>query len=65
VAKVAQKQEINYALSLEPEGKEGSVQNKFQVTSYPTLILLNNSGQVLYRGHDFVQLDKIIKANLR
>ncbi|QVL30894.1 redoxin domain-containing protein [Telmatocola sphagniphila] len=65
VAKVAQRQEINYALYLEPPGKFGQVQDKFGIKSYPTLILLDREGKVLYRGNDFVQLERIIKANIR
>ncbi len=65
VARVAQRNEMNYGLYLEPEGKTGSVQDKFAVKSYPTLILLDRDGKVLYRGTDFVQLERIIKNSIR
>ena len=56
---------MNYGLYLEPEGRQGSVQDRFGVKSYPTLILLDRDGKILYRGTDFAQLEQIVKKNIR
>ena len=57
---------LNYAVYVEP-GEAGSVRDRFDVQSYPTAVLLNSAGKVLWRGHphnDRVKLESAIKQNL-
>jgi thiol-disulfide isomerase/thioredoxin len=49
-AKYAREQNLNYALFIEP-GEAGSVRDRFDVKSYPTAVLLDSSGAVLWHGH--------------
>jgi thiol-disulfide isomerase/thioredoxin len=49
-AKYAREQNLNYALFIEP-GEAGSVRDRFDVKAYPTAVLLDSSGTVLWQGH--------------
>jgi thiol-disulfide isomerase/thioredoxin len=42
---------LNYALYVEPGPEPGAVRDRFEVESYPTLILLNGEGRVVWKGH--------------
>jgi thiol-disulfide isomerase/thioredoxin len=72
VARVAQIREqvaINYPLLLDEGGDQFMVRDKFGVDVYPTLILLDKSGKVLWRSEgpdqaDLQQLEKLLKTQL-
>jgi hypothetical protein len=72
VARVAQTGEqlaINYPLLLDEGGDKFMVRDKFGVGVYPTLILLDHSGNVLWRSEgpdqaDMQQLEKLLKTQL-
>jgi thiol-disulfide isomerase/thioredoxin len=49
-AKYARDNNLNYALYIEP-GEAGSVRDRFNVEVYPTAVLLDASGTVLWQGH--------------
>ncbi len=57
---------LNYALYVEPGEEPGRVQARFKVRSYPTLVLLDANGTVLWRGHpnDRNDLEMAIRQNL-
>lgn len=42
---------LNYALYVEPGVEPGSVRDRFHVENYPTVILLNEQGSEVWRGH--------------
>lgn len=50
-AKYHQSNNLNYALFVEPGSNPGSVRDRFQVSGYPTAILLDGSGNVVWRGN--------------
>ncbi len=59
---------VNYPLALDG-GENCSVRDKFGVTVFPTLILIDKSGRVLWRSdgpdqRDFQQLEKFLKSQL-
>jgi thiol-disulfide isomerase/thioredoxin len=62
-----EKYQINYRVLLGEEYEECPVQQKFRIQSYPTLILLDRNGTVLWRGdaNGFAQLEAILKRDLR
>lgn len=49
-AKYARDNHLNYALFVEP-GEAGSVRDRFNVEVYPTAVLLDANGSVLWQGH--------------
>lgn len=60
---------INYPLLLDEGGDKFMVRDKFGVGVYPTLILLDKSGNVLWRSEgpdqaDMQQLEKLLKTQL-
>jgi thiol-disulfide isomerase/thioredoxin len=65
---VSRKKEMNYRVYLEREGHVGDVQRLFNVGYYPTLVLLDRSGTILWRGGatdtDLARLEAIVKQNL-
>jgi thiol-disulfide isomerase/thioredoxin len=60
------KYQINYRVLLGEEYEECPVQQKFHIESYPTLVLLDSNGKILWRGgpSGFVQLETILKREL-
>lgn len=48
-AKYHQEHNLNYALYVEP--RPGQVQRRFHVEGYPTAVLLDETGSVLWKGH--------------
>jgi thiol-disulfide isomerase/thioredoxin len=65
---VSRKKEMNYRVYLEREGHVGDVQRLFNVGYYPTLVLLDRSGTILWRGGatdtDLARLEGTIKQYL-
>lgn len=57
---------LNYALYVEPGPQAGAVRDRFQVESYPTVVLLNGEGDVLWRGHPGMkaELESAIRRHL-
>ncbi len=64
-AKYGRDHNLNYALYVEP-GAAGTVRDRFDVEKYPTAVLLNASGKVLWRGHpgERAKLEAAIKQGL-
>lgn len=58
---------LNYLLYVEPGAEPGKVMRRFGVESYPSLVLINGSGAVLWKGHpaDVSELESIIQDELR
>jgi hypothetical protein len=56
---------LNFAVYVEP-GPAGSVRDHFNVEAYPTVVLLNAEGTVVWRGHpgDSVKLEAAIRRQL-
>jgi thiol-disulfide isomerase/thioredoxin len=66
-AKYHQANNLNYALFVEPGALPGSVSDRFQVKGYPTAILLDSTGAVVWRGHpsmDRAALESAIRARI-
>jgi thiol-disulfide isomerase/thioredoxin len=42
---------LNYAVYVEAGAEPGAVRDRFNVESYPTVVLLNGDGAVLWQGH--------------
>jgi hypothetical protein len=42
---------LNYQIYVEPGEVAGGVRNRFKVEYYPTVVLLDGSGSVLWKGH--------------
>lgn len=58
---------LNYALFVEPGSKPGAVRDRFNVDGYPTAVLLDGSGAVVWSGHpsnDRAALEAAIKSRL-
>ena len=58
---------LNYLLYVEPGAEPGKVMRRFGVENYPSLVLINGSGAVLWKGHpsDVQELETIIQDELR
>jgi len=56
---------INYPLYMEGDKQEGRVQQLFSVKVYPTMVLLDHSGQIKWRGSDPHQLEDAIRYYLQ
>lgn len=56
---------LNYAMYVEP-GAAGSLRDSLGVDSYPTALLVDSTGRVIWRGHpgNKAQLESAIKQNL-
>ena len=63
--KYAQDYNLNYAVFIEPV-KAGSVRDRLGVERYPTVVLLNSTGKVLWNGHpgETAKLEAAIKQGL-
>lgn len=57
-ARYATDHNLNYALYVEPGAKPGAVQTKFGVAGYPTAVLLDSTGAVLWKGNPNLPGDK-------
>lgn len=58
--------ELNYLVYTEPSSRPGGLMKKFEVEWFPTLILLNGSGEVVWRGdsRSFAELDGVLRSRL-
>jgi thiol-disulfide isomerase/thioredoxin len=50
-AKYQRDHALNYAVFTEAGAEPGSVRDRFHVEAYPTVVLLNGDGQILWQGH--------------
>jgi thiol-disulfide isomerase/thioredoxin len=50
-ARYARDNNTNYAVYVEPGPQPGAVRDRFNVEGYPTAVLLDSSGAVLWKGH--------------
>ena len=57
---------LNYAVYVEPGAESGAVRDKFSVESYPTVVLLNGEGTVVWQGHPAkkAELEAAIRRHL-
>jgi thiol-disulfide isomerase/thioredoxin len=57
---------LNYLLYTEPTAQPGKLRERFGVQGYPTLVLLDGSGAVLWKGHpkDGAELQQVIEDEL-
>jgi thiol-disulfide isomerase/thioredoxin len=49
--KYARDNNVNFAVFVEPGAKPGAVRDSFGVEAYPTAVLLDAAGKVLWKGH--------------
>ncbi|HMP59854.1 MAG TPA: redoxin family protein [Gemmatales bacterium] len=68
VAFVAQRQGVNYPILL-GQGERCGLLRRFQVARYPTLVLLDENGQLLWRGEGLTdankrRLDELLRVHL-
>lgn len=58
--------EFNLNYLIHTEAKPGEVQKQFSVKGYPTLVLLDANGEVLWTGHpkDMAQLEETVRTAL-
>ena len=45
------KHDLNYQIYAEPGEQPGLIRNKFKVDRFPTVVLIDNRGEVLWQGH--------------
>src|SRR5262249_55545565 len=73
VREVVQKMRINYRVLMSDDNRTCPVQTKLQIREYPTLILLDETGTILWRGHggidergrdQMAELESIIRRRL-
>jgi len=65
VAEYVRKHQIkNYLVYTEPGVQPGAVQKLFKIDAYPTLVLLDPWGNVLWTGHpkDLAEAEKVLAA---
>ena len=58
---------LNYQVFVEPGPVSGSVRNRYNIKGYPTVVLLDGTGAVLWQGHphiDQIELEAAIKRAL-
>jgi thiol-disulfide isomerase/thioredoxin len=57
---------LNYAMYVEAGAEPGAVRDRFNVESYPTVVLLNGDGSVLWQGHPAkrTELEAAIKRHI-
>lgn len=67
VRSVIERHQINYRVLLGEEFAQCPVQQKFGIRGYPTLVLLDGSGNILWRGDasGMSQLEQTIRQQLR
>ncbi|OWK39182.1 redoxin family protein [Fimbriiglobus ruber] len=61
-AKYKDNQNLNYLVYTEPGEQPGKVMRRFGVSAYPTLVLIDGAGTVLWKGHpnDAVKLERVL-----
>ncbi|MGL6075052.1 MAG: redoxin domain-containing protein [Fimbriiglobus sp.] len=59
--------QLNYRLAIEPAAKPGALLERFDVASYPGLVLINGEGQILWQGHpsERATLEAILRQETR
>lgn len=57
---------LSYLIYTEPTERPGKLRERYGVQGYPTLVLLDGSGEVLWRGHpsDAAELERVIEDAL-
>jgi hypothetical protein len=57
---------LNYLLYTEPTAHPGKLRERYGVQAYPTLVLLDGGGSVLWKGHpkDAAELQRLIEDEL-
>lgn len=65
-AKYARDNNTNYAVYAEPGASAGAVRDRFGVEGYPTAVLLDSSGAVLWKGHPAkrTEIENAVKRSL-
>jgi thiol-disulfide isomerase/thioredoxin len=65
-ARYARDNNLNYSIAVEPGDDAGAVRNRYNVVGYPTAVLLDGSGAVLWQGHPNkrAELEAAIKRSL-
>src|SRR5205085_193152 len=66
-AKYQRDQNLNFAVYVEPGQSAGAVRDRFDVDAYPTAVLLNGDGTILWQGHpgnQKAQLETTIRKHL-
>lgn len=60
------KHDLNYLLYTEPAATPGALLKRFDIDRYPTLVLLDGAGAVLWKGHpaDLAELERAIAKGL-
>jgi thiol-disulfide isomerase/thioredoxin len=55
---------LNYLIYTEPTARPGQLRERFGVDGYPTLVLLDSAGEVLWKGHpkDAAELERVIEG---
>jgi hypothetical protein len=63
----AQSHSVNYPVYVEPGAAPGRVRDAFAVEGYPTAIVLNAHGQLLWKGHPGkkTELEALIRQHLQ
>lgn len=55
---------LDYRILLSEESGRCPVQTQFQISAYPTLVLLDSEGSILWRGHDVSEAERVIRKRL-
>lgn len=55
---------LDYRILIAEESGRCPVQAQFQITAYPTLVLLDGDGTILWRGNDAAEADRVIRKRL-
>jgi thiol-disulfide isomerase/thioredoxin len=55
---------LDYRILLAEESGRCPVQAQFQIAAYPTLVLLDGDGTILWRGNDAAEADRVIRRRL-
>jgi thiol-disulfide isomerase/thioredoxin len=65
-AKYQRENNLNYAVYTEAGAEPGAIRDRFNVEAYPTVVLLDGSGAVLWQGHPSktADLDAAIRRHL-
>ena len=63
----SEQQNLNYLLYVEPNAKPGRVMDQFDVEFFPTLVLIDGTGKVRWKGdsRDLGKLDGLIREQLK
>jgi thiol-disulfide isomerase/thioredoxin len=55
---------LDYRILLADEYGRCPVQSQFQIASYPTLVLLDSDGTIIWRGNDVAEAERVIRKRL-